>query len=152
MRRVVVESPYAGDVGANTEYLRRCLRDCLMRQEAPFASHGLYTQPNVLDDSVKEERKLGMEAGWSWIPLADAVVVYCDNGVNEGMLSGTARASQAGKAIEYRALGKRQPCNDCAMEGRVLRLCDRPGSPAGNRWERCSVCHGDGWLPEDSTS
>ena len=39
MRLVVVESPYAGDVEANLAYLRRAMRDCLLRGEAPFASH-----------------------------------------------------------------------------------------------------------------
>ena len=43
MRFVIIESPYAGNVEENEEYARKCLRDCLMRGEAPFASHLLYT-------------------------------------------------------------------------------------------------------------
>lgn len=39
---VIVESPYAGDVERNTAYARAAVRDCLMRGEAPFASHLLY--------------------------------------------------------------------------------------------------------------
>ena len=39
MRLVIVESPYAGDVEANEEYARQCVRDSLMRGEAPIASH-----------------------------------------------------------------------------------------------------------------
>jgi hypothetical protein len=47
MRRVVIESPYAGDVGLNLLYLRACLADSLSRGEAPYASHAIYTQPGA---------------------------------------------------------------------------------------------------------
>lgn len=50
---VIIESPYAGDVDRNLEYLRAAMRDCLKRGEAPFASHALYTQPGVLDDGSR---------------------------------------------------------------------------------------------------
>jgi len=43
-------------VEENLKYLRRCMVDCLKRGEAPYASHGLYTQEGVLDDTVSEER------------------------------------------------------------------------------------------------
>jgi len=67
MRRVVLESPYAGNFiqrWLNRRYARRCMRDCLRRGESPFASHLLYTQPGVLRDTVALERRLGIEAGW----------------------------------------------------------------------------------------
>jgi hypothetical protein len=70
MRRVVLESPFAGDVEANLKYARECMADCLRRGEAPIASHLLYTQPGILDDTKPEERKLGMEAGFTWNVLA----------------------------------------------------------------------------------
>lgn len=70
MRKVVVESPYAGNVERNLAYARACLHDCLLRGEAPIASHLLYTQPGVLDDDRPEERKLGIEAGLVWGALA----------------------------------------------------------------------------------
>ncbi len=75
MRRVVLESPYNGDVEANTTYARACVRDCLKRGEAPIASHLLFTQPGILKDEVPEERRLGMEAGFAWTLFAEAVVV-----------------------------------------------------------------------------
>jgi hypothetical protein len=62
---VILESPYAGDVEANMRYARAAMRDSLMRGEAPFASHLLYTQEGVLLDSVPEERTLGIEAGFA---------------------------------------------------------------------------------------
>jgi hypothetical protein len=47
MRRVIIESPYSGDVETNVAYARAALRDCLSRGEAPLASHLLYTQPGA---------------------------------------------------------------------------------------------------------
>lgn len=70
MRRVVVESPYGSDdpkiIERNIRYARACLHDCLLRGEALYASHLLYTQDGVLRDEVPEERTLGMEAGFAW--------------------------------------------------------------------------------------
>jgi hypothetical protein len=102
---VIVESPYAGDVEANLTYLRACLRDCLLRGEAPIASHGLYTQPGVLDDTVPEERALGMRAGFAWRCRAAKTVVYTDRGISGGMRLGIEVAHDLDHPIEYRELG-----------------------------------------------
>ena len=75
LRLVLIESPYAGDVDSNIAFARKCMADCLRRNEAPFASHILYTQPGVLDDNIPAERKLGIEAGLAWGTCADATVV-----------------------------------------------------------------------------
>lgn len=104
MRRVVLESPFAGDIKKNIAYGRACMRDCILRNEAPFASHLLYTQPGVLDDAVPAERKLGMEAGFAWGLLAEATVVYTDFGITAGMKEGARQAEAAGRPIEYRKL------------------------------------------------
>lgn len=104
MKRVEIESPFSGDVERNLTYLRACMRDCLLRGEAPIASHALYTQPGVLDDEIPEERKLGMEAGKFWTPCAEAVVVYTDYGISSGMEWGIARAEEMGIPIEFRTL------------------------------------------------
>ena len=104
MRRVIVESPYAGDVEANVEYARAALYDCLMRGEAPFASHLLYTQPGVLDDSIPDERLDGIYAGLAWADVADAVVVYTDRGISDGMQYGITRHKESGRTVEYRSL------------------------------------------------
>ena len=85
MRRVIIESPYAGDVETHTIYARRCVRDSLQRGESPIASHLLYTQPGILDDNVLKEREHGIVAGYSWMEVADAVIFYNDYGVSEGM-------------------------------------------------------------------
>lgn len=104
MRRVIVESPYRGEVGRNLAYCRACMRDCLSRGEAPFASHLLYTQPGVLDDLVPEQRELGIGAGLAWGEVADATVVYTDLGWSSAMMLGLERAMLAGRPIEHRLL------------------------------------------------
>ena len=104
MRRVIVESPYAGDVERNTDYARACLHDCLIRGEAPLASHLLYTQPGVLDDDKPDERELGIAAGLEWGMQAEATVVYKDFGISQGMRDGIEAAGAAGRPVEFRSL------------------------------------------------
>lgn len=104
MRLVIIESPYAGDIAANVEYARRCVRDALGRGEAPIASHLLYTQPGILDDAKPEERQWGIDAGLAWRAVAHASVVYTDRGITPGMEYGIAAAKAAGLSIEYRTI------------------------------------------------
>ncbi len=104
MIRVVIESPYAGDVATNLEYLRAAMRDCLLRGEAPYASHGLYTQPGVLDDTIPDERDHGIHAGFAWRECADKTVVYTDRGITKGMYYGIAHAKERNHPVEYRTL------------------------------------------------
>lgn len=104
MRKVIIESPFAGNVEENLAYLRACMRDCLMRGEAPFASHALYTQEGVLDDNKPDERKLGIDAGLHWGTMAEATVVYTDLGISKGMRYGIDHAKAAGRTIELRSL------------------------------------------------
>lgn len=105
MKLVILESPYAGDVEANIEYARRCVRDSLSRGEAPIASHLLYTQPGILDDTVPAERQQGMDAGLAWRSVAHGSVVYTDRGMSKGMEYGVAAALAAGRTVEYRSIG-----------------------------------------------
>ena len=114
MIKVIVESPFAGkgstpeekkaDEQRNLEYLRACMHDCFLRGEAPFASHGLYTQPGVLDDNVPEERKLGIEAGLVWGEHAEYTVLYIDLGISTGMKYGIENANKKGRKVVIRSL------------------------------------------------
>lgn len=104
MRLVIVETPYAGDIERNVAYARACLRDCLSRGEAPFASHLLYTQPGILDDALPHERELGINAGLIWGEAAELTAVYTDLGISSGMRYGIERAAKAGRPVEYRTL------------------------------------------------
>lgn len=102
-RCVVVESPFSGDVGRNLLYLRAVLEDCVRLGDSPYASHWMLTR--VLDDKKRLERQKGMEAGWAWMALAEAVVVYEDLGISGGMQLGIDAAEALGKPIERRKLG-----------------------------------------------
>jgi hypothetical protein len=108
MIRVILESPFSGSTpeatNDNIEYARACLRDSLLRGEAPLASHLLYTQPGVLDDGVPVERQHGIEAGLLWGSAAEKTVVYTDRGISRGMRYGIANAEAAGRPVEYRQL------------------------------------------------
>ena len=109
MVRVIIESPYAGnsreEIDQHEQYARACLKDCLLRGEAPFASHLLYTQEGVLDDRDPEERKLGIEAGLVWGAMAKQTIVYTDHGITPGMQKGINRAQEEGRPVVYRSLG-----------------------------------------------
>lgn len=102
---VIIESPFAGDIERNLRYVRACMRDCVFRSEAPFASHALYTQEGVLRDEVPEERELGMGLGWHVMKRADRVAVYTDLGWSSGMIRGVNAARDAGIEIVLRRLG-----------------------------------------------
>lgn len=101
---VIIESPYAGDVELHLAYARAAMRDCLLRGEAPFASHALYTQPGVLDDGKPDEREHGITAEFTFRHVAARTVVYGDLGVSHGMGLGIAHAESIGNPVEYRSL------------------------------------------------
>lgn len=96
MKLVILESPYRGagetkdlrliNTSKNVNYARRCVRDSLQRGEAPLASHLLYTQPGILDDEIPEERTLGIEAGFVWLPHVHFHIYYVDFGWSFGMI------------------------------------------------------------------
>lgn len=106
--RVIVESPFAGGF-ANVKYSRECLKDCLNRGESPYASHLLYTQKGVLDDSIPEERRKGIDAANNWLEVTDCVVVYMDLGVTRGMLIGVMKAARMGKPVRLRWIREHRP-------------------------------------------
>lgn len=99
MNLVILESPFAGEVDINVKYARSCLRNSLYRGEAPSASHLLYTQPGVLDDTVPAERILGIDAGLSWRKASVGSVVYLDRGLSGGMIYGIQKAKDDGKKV-----------------------------------------------------
>lgn len=98
--RVIIESPFSGDVDANTQYAKECLLDSLNRGECPFASHLLYTQ--VLNDEMPEERDKGIAAGFEWMHAAEKVIVYQDLGISSGMQLGINNAEHLNIPVIYR--------------------------------------------------
>jgi hypothetical protein len=108
MIKVLIETPYAGtpeEIERNVRYVRACIKDCLRKGEAPFASHALYTLPGCLDEADNAQRQVGMKAGFAWGEAADVVAIYTDIGITRGMKSGITRATNRGQKVEYRRLG-----------------------------------------------
>ena len=107
MKRVILESPFAGNIDKNIAYARVCIRDCLKRGEAPIASHLLFTQPGILRDEVPDERALGMRAGLVWYEVPGIYgVVYDDLGVSRGMQAGIGAALKAGASCVQRKVAR----------------------------------------------
>jgi len=115
---VVLETPYSGAVPLHLRYLRACMRDCLMRGEAPFASHHQYTAPGVLRDEIPSEREHGIRAGFAWRALAHKTVFYIDYGWSSGMLDGRESAAQLVQPFEVRLLGPHWLEDQLARESR----------------------------------
>lgn len=104
MKKVIIESPYAGDIEKNLEYARACVKDSLLRGEAPIASHLLYTQDGILDDTNPEERRHGIDAGLAWKDVADIHAFYIDHGMSTGMKYAFEQADFKKVVVEYRRL------------------------------------------------
>lgn len=104
MRRVIIESPFKGNVGRNTLYARAACAHSLSLGDAPFASHLIYTQPGILDDDKEDERALGIAAGFLWGVVADATALYIDLGVSDGMKIGFRDARRRHRRLELRSL------------------------------------------------
>ena len=125
MRRVIIESPYAGDVSRNLAYARAALRDSLLRGESPIASHLLYTQEGVLDDLIPEERELGLRAGLEWSLQTEAVIFYMDHGMSPGMQKALNWHRGFHKEIEYRYLYSEEPANANPLRPSQRSIDDR---------------------------
>jgi hypothetical protein len=104
MKLVIIESPFAGNVDANIEYARQCVKHSLLKGESPIASHLLYTQPDILNDNDYSERALGITAGLAWLRVADLSAVYTDLGISNGMQQGMNQAMSNGVTVELRSI------------------------------------------------
>jgi hypothetical protein len=108
-RLVFLESPLAGDVERNVAYAKECMRDSIARGEAPFASHLLYAQAGILNDTNDMDREIGLECGLAWAEKAETTVVYADYGESPGMTRGIYAAQARGRPIEYRYIRNKVP-------------------------------------------
>jgi len=86
-------------------YARRLMAWALANGLAPLASHLLYAHPDVLDDRVPSERRLGMRAGFAWFHGARGAVVGLDLHISGGMGEGIARHIHAGNTLYLVQLG-----------------------------------------------
>ncbi|MDP3640305.1 MAG: hypothetical protein Q8R53_03835 [Nanoarchaeota archaeon] len=108
MKLVYIESPFKGEnwelTARNVYYARLCVRDCLKRGEAPYASHLFFTQAGILNDAIPEERFLGITAGQALGDRFDIRAIYEDFGISRGMQYGIDRALELNQPIEHRKL------------------------------------------------
>jgi len=102
--KVILESPYAGDVEKNIKYARECMKDSINKGEAPFASHLLYTQDGILNDNIEKERKQGIDCGLEWAKVADKHIFYIDFGMSKGMKYAMENALKNKEKIEIRKI------------------------------------------------
>lgn len=61
MKLIYICSPYAGDIERNVRFAQEACRYAVSQNCAPVAVHLLY--PQLLDDTVPEERKIGIQMG-----------------------------------------------------------------------------------------
>jgi hypothetical protein len=122
MLRVNVESPCRGKVPhwiptnplraaveralrfRNQMYAIDCIRDCLRRGEAPYASHVMFAFTGILNDASEYDRALGLDCGDAWSAGADYHVFYCDYGMSPGMLRRWDECMQEGRTVVKRYL------------------------------------------------
>jgi len=131
VQRVVIESPYAGNVAANEVYGELCMHDCLVNyNESPYASHLLYTRRYVLRDRIPKERRLGIEAGFCWRDVSEKTVFYTDLGMTDGMYLGVKDCKEKGKDYEIRKLPIElwdYFVSICVLEGITVPVKDEEG-------------------------
>lgn len=111
LRRVIIESPYAAgrgfEIEDNIAYARKCVRDRVLKGDAPIASHLLFTQEGILHDGNPEERKLGIEAGLAWTAHACCSIFFTDHGWSSGMLNALSRCIDNNYFFELRKFDKK---------------------------------------------
>jgi hypothetical protein len=121
MKRTIIESPYAGHVMRNLLYAEFCCYDSLMyHKEAPIASHLIYTRDNILRDDIKEERDLGIQAGFAWREVADISAFYIDLGTSLGMTLGIEHCINTKSPYDERILPFK-------LWGQFLHACGKKG-------------------------
>lgn len=81
---IYVCSPFSGDTKTNKSYARQCTREVISNGYTPITPHLYITE--VLNDGVKEERKVGLACGLDLIDVCDEVWSFEDYGVSKGML------------------------------------------------------------------
>lgn len=91
-------------VNKNLEYARQCCHWVFEQGGVPFASHLFYTQEGMLDDTNKDERNKGIEAGFFIGGFAEKVCVFYDKGISKGMKLGVQKALERDQEIEFVSL------------------------------------------------
>ena len=110
---VYIASPYSGDVERNVAFAKAACRYAMNQGVTPIASHLLY--PQMLDDGVPEERKLGTDMGLRILKVCEEVWVCgselssgngagnpCSKAASRFRLDGSANRRLDGNYVKYR--------------------------------------------------
>lgn len=109
---VYIASPYSGDVERNVAFAKAACRYAMNQGVTPIASHLLY--PQMLDDGVPEERKLGTDMGLRilkvceevWCVEVNCLQEWSRKSVQQGSfrfrLDGSANRRLDGNYVKYR--------------------------------------------------
>lgn len=115
-KRIILESPFAGDVKNNVLYAKQLIHDLSHKGYAPSASHLLYTQ--MLNDNKEFERNLGINKGLDYAHNKDSLIGI-DRGISTGMKYGVKRAENEGRNYNFVTLSE-----DLEIQKMVERLRD----------------------------
>lgn len=97
--KVYVASKYAGDVEKNVAAAVDYCKYVINQDMIPVASHLLY--PQMLDDSIPEERELGLMFGLSLLAICDEVWCFGDVSSSAGVQQEIVEAKKLGKKVRY---------------------------------------------------
>jgi len=163
---VVIESPYAGKnpvhFRRNIAYLHAAIQDCLLRGEIPYASHNFF--PGALDDTIPEQRKQGIEAGFRMAEvLAKAGgyrAFYTDRGTSTGMAMAVEHSEKIGMLFIPRSLGEQwrvendpkycDHANVAATKPGFFKLFDSKRDDASPNCPDCGAEFATVTLPQDA--
>lgn len=79
---VYIASPYAGDIEGNVRFAKAACRLAMEHGDTPVAAHLLY--PQMLDDSVPEQRELGISMGLKLLEACSELWL-CGSRISDGM-------------------------------------------------------------------
>ena len=96
MKLVYICSPYAGEVERNVRFTQEVCRYAISQNCAPVAVHLLY--PQLLDDMVPEERKIGIQMGIR-VLLACEELWLCGSRISTRMLYELKEAERLDKPV-----------------------------------------------------
>ena len=102
---IYVASPLSGDVEKKIEYAREACRAVIASGHAFFAPHLLY--PSFLDDTVSEERKLGMDMGLNVLARCDELWAFGPQ-ISAGMAAEIENAERLGIPVRRMELEETQ--------------------------------------------
>ena len=95
---VYVASPYRGSIEGNRSRAREFCKFAVKTGAMPIAPHLLY--PQFMDDTDKEQRKLGLSFALALLGKCDELWVFGEN-ISEGMRGEIERAEKRGIPIRY---------------------------------------------------